>query len=746
MVRLFCHDALTILRNERPNNEFTPHLTKEMRYYFTPYTQHHRVAIMYLRNFFRLFALIFSLSACVSAQALNNANTLAAVDSIQPSSDHVQVDKTIANLLSYYHYRQSKLNDEQASSILDAYLDTLDPNRSFLLESDRKRFEQYRFKLDDFLQSGNLEPAYEIFNVYLQRLAERTARLQTQLDRKINFNVNESLELDRQNQPWAKSKVELDELWRKRLKNELLQLMLAGKDLAGAKDTLHKRYEGRLRRTAQYNSEDVFQLYMNAVAASFDPHTSYFSPRASENFNIQMSLSLEGIGTVLRMEDEQISVVELVPGGPAALSGQLLPDDKIVGVGQEDGAIVDVVGWRLDDVVELIRGPRGTVVRLEIMPAGSTNGHKTVRLVRDKINLEKQAASSEVKTIRRGDQSLKIGIIEIPTFYSDFAAAQRGDSDYRSTTRDVRRLLRELEQQNVAGIVIDLRQNGGGSLQEAIELTGLFIPDGPVVQVRNSRGNIEIEEDPDPEQIYRGSLAVLVDRFSASASEIFAGAIQDYGRGVILGNPTFGKGTVQTLVDLNRFLPSAESTLGQLKLTVAKFYRINGSSTQNRGVTPDILFPAQVESDEVGESSQDFALPWDEINPLRYKRFNTLEPLIPKLRQQHQQRVNQDRMFQALLDDIEQARDERDRSQVSLQLSTRKAERAAAERKQLERRNYWRELQGLPPLQRLDDDDTDTDNASTEVTQPDPLLDESAEILADLISLTQDTDPTLVMK
>ncbi|MCB1808285.1 MAG: carboxy terminal-processing peptidase [Candidatus Competibacteraceae bacterium] len=701
---------------------------------------------MYLRTLHRFFAVLFiTLGTCMSAQALNSAKTLAPVAPIHPTSDHVQLDKTIANLLSYYHYRQAQLNDEQSSAILDAYVNALDPNRSFLLANDIKSFEKYRSRLDDYLQDGNLEPAYEIFNVYLRRLAERTTRLQTQLNRDINFNVNETLELDRKDQPWAKSKTELDDYWRKRLKNELLQLMLAGKELDAAKDTLRTRYEGRLRRTAQYNSEDVFQVYMNAVAASFDPHTSYFSPRASENFNIQMSLSLEGIGTVLRMEEEQISVVELVPGGPAALSGQLLPEDKIIGVGQGDeAAIVDVVGWRLDDVVELIRGPRGTVVRLEVLPAGSTASSKTVRLVRDKINLEKQAASSEIKTIQRDGQSLQIGIIVIPTFYSDFAAAQRGDRDYRSTTRDVRRLLTELQRQRVDGIVIDLRQNGGGSLQEAIELTGLFIPEGPVVQVRNSRGSIEVEEDPDPAVVYKGPLAVLVDQFSASASEIFAGAIQDYGRGVILGNPTFGKGTVQTLVDLNRFMPSAETTLGQLKLTVAKFYRINGSSTQHRGVTPDILFPSLTHSDEVGESSQDFALPWDEINPLRYPRYKNLDTLIPRLRQQHQQRAAHDPMFQTLLDDIEQARKERDRTRVSLLLSTRKTERDKAEQEQLERRNRWRALQGLPPLDRTDDDKTpDNQNADTE--QPDPLLNESTQILADLVTFSQDIDQTLVM-
>lgn len=698
--------------------------------------------------FIRLSAIVvlaFSMTTITlglnEAVALSKANVAGALTPIRPSTDHIRLDQTIANLLSYYHYRQGQLDNRQSSAILDAYLDTLDPNRSYFLASDIKKFEQYRYRLDEYLQNGNLDPAYEIFNIYLRRLAERTARLQLQLKREINFNIDEKLAIDQEDTPWRRSKIELDEIWRKRLKNELLQLILAGKNYSEAKDTLNTRYEGRLRRTKQYNSEDVFQIYMNAVATSFDPHTTYFSPRASENFNIQMSLSLEGIGTVLRMEEEQISVVELVPGGPAALSGQLLPDDKIIGVGQgDDNDIVDVIGWRLDDVVELIRGPRGSVVRLQVLPGGNMAGSKVVRLVRDKINLEKQAASSEIKTIQRGGELLRIGMITIPTFYSDFAAAQRGDANYRSTTRDVRRILGELKTQNIDGLVIDLRQNGGGSLQEAIDLTGLFIPHGPVVQVRNARGSVEVEEDADRSISYSGPMVVLVDRFSASASEIFAGAMQDYGRAVILGNPTFGKGTVQTLVDLNRFLPSADSTLGQLKLTVAKFYRINGSSTQNRGVTPDILFPSIVDSEEVGESAQDFALPWDEINPLRYVHNKSLDGLIPKLRQLHLQRSNKDPMFQAYLQDIRHTRETREQTEISLLRSKREAERNEADASERERRNRWRALQGLPPLS----DDAE-ENADSSAEQPDPLLNASAEIAADLISLSEGVEPTLVM-
>ena len=578
---------------------------------------------------------------------------------IAPAPEHINLDRTITNLLSYYHYRRNKPDDTQSSAILDAYLEALDFNKLHFFASDIEKFQKYRNRLDDFLQQGYLEPAYEIFNIYLQRLAERTEYVKELLSSNMAFTVDESVALNREKQPWVDDQKTLNEIWRKRIKHELLLLVLAGKDIGEAKETIQKRYDGRLGRTAQYKSQDVFQTYMNAVAASFDPHTAYFSPRATENFNIQMRLSLEGIGTVLRMEEEQITVVELVPGGPASMSGELHPNDKIVGVGQgTDDKVIDVVGWRLDDVVDLIRGKRGTVVRLELVPAGSgfSDPHKTITLVRDTIKLEQQAAKSEVRESSVAGEKVRVGVISIPTFYSDFAAAQRGDSDYRSTTRDVRRILTGLDAENIDGVIIDLRQNGGGSLQEAVELTGLFIPEGPVVQVRNSSGNIDIESDPDPDLVYDGPLVVLVNRFSASASEIFAGAMQDYGRAIVLGAPTFGKGTVQTLVSLNRFVPDVDAKLGQLKLTIAKFYRISGSSTQHRGVIPDIQFPSLYDSSDIGESTQDFALPWDEISPLRYSRDLSVSKLLPELQSRHQQRIANNREYQQLINDLDEAR------------------------------------------------------------------------------------------
>ncbi len=656
------------------------------------------------------------------------------VKDLIPTARQQQLDRTIAKFLSQHHYRRSKLDDRLSSLILTNYLDDLDFSRSYFLAGDLARFEQYRHTLDDALRRGDLQPAYDIFNVYLRRLAERTQRIQSLLEQGFRFDKDESLEVDRKDALWARNAAELDEIWRKRLKHEMLTLMLSGKDQAGARELLSKRYDNRLRQALQSTSDDVFQLYMNAVAQAFDPHTAYFSPRNTENFNIQMRLSLQGIGAVLRMEEEQVTVVELVAGGPADLSQQIRSGDRIVAVAQnDDGPWVDVVGWRLDDVVERIRGPRGTVVRLKVLPGkiGAAAAEKTVRLVRDTVQLEKQAAKSEIRTLPGSDErKLRIGVITIPTFYSDFEAARSGIADYRSTTRDVRRLLEALRDQ-IDGLVLDLRDNGGGSLQEAVDLTGLFISGGPVVQVRNAGGKVDIEEDSDSGRVYDGPLAVLVNHASASASEIFAGAIQDYGRGLVIGDPTFGKGTVQTLVDLNRFTRTQEPQ-GQLKLTFAKFYRISGGSTQHRGIQPDIHVPSSVmESDEVGESSQKNALPWDEIAAARYRGDQQLAALVPELRQRHQARAKKDSDYQNFLQDLEFTRQQRNKTTLSLMESQRRAEREYLENWRRERENRYRVAKGLPPLK---PDDPIPEGEESAV--PDTTLEESTRIIADLIVLS----------
>lgn len=684
-------------------------------------------------KFLILLSLVLSLgSPGAFAKPTAPGGAIATVGDLMPAARHASLDRTIAELLSRHHYRQSSLDNRLSALILTTYLDDLDFSRSYFLASDIAGFERYRDTLDDALKKGDLHPAYDIFNVYLRRLTERTARIQSLLERGFRFDVDESLNVDRKDAPWAASPAELDEIWRKRLKHEMLTLILSGKDQAAARELLSKRYDNRLRQAQQSSSDDVFQLYMNAVAQAFDPHTAYFSPRNTENFNIQMRLSLEGIGCVLRMEDEQVTVVELVAGGPADLSQQIKAADKIVGVAQGDkGPWVDVVGWRLDDVVERIRGQRGTVVRLKVLPgkAGVTAAEKTVRLVRDTIKLEKQAAKSEIKTIRGPDgRELRIGIITVPAFYSDFEAARRGVEDYRSTTRDVRRLLKELDGK-IDGLVLDLRENGGGSLQEAVDLTGLFIGDGPVVQVRNASGRVEVEQDSEGNRLYSGPLAVLVDHASASASEIFAGAIQDYGRGIVIGDPTFGKGTVQTLVDLNR-LTRAKDPQGELKLTIAKFYRVNGSSTQHRGVRPDIAIPSVVDSEEIGESAQKNALPWDEIAATHYRADRSLAMLVPELTRRHQERAASDPDYRAFLHDLDFTKEQRDKTTVSLQEKQRRAEYERIENWQRDRENRYRVAKGLPPLKADDEIPAGKDSAI-----PDAALDESARIVADLVVL-----------
>ena len=700
------------------------------------------IKILKRRSLLSLLSLVLTLSLPGAfAKPTDPDMDVLDVKPLAPTARLASLDQTIAKLLAQHHYRQSKLDDRLSAQVLTHYLDDLDFSRSYFLAGDIANFEKYRTALDDALKNANLQPAYEIFNLYLRRLADRTVRIQALLKQNFRFDVDEALIVDRKDAPWAKTPAELDELWRKRIKHEMLTLMLSGKDQAAARDLLSKRYDNRLRQALQSSSDDVFQLYMNAVAQAFDPHTAYFSPRNTENFNIQMRLSLEGIGCVLRMEDEQVTVVELVTGGPADLSQQIKSSDKIVAVAQgDDGAWLDVVGWRLDDVVDRIRGQRGTVVRLKVLPgkAGAAAAEKTVRLVRDTIKLEKQAAKSEIKKFKTTEgREVRIGVITVPAFYSDFDAARRGVTDYRSTTRDVRRLLHDLDGQ-IDGLVLNLRENGGGSLQEAVDLTGLFIGDGPVVQVRQADGDVEVEKDSEPAPVYTGPLAVLVDHASASASEIFAGAIQDYGRGIVIGDPTFGKGTVQTLVDLNR-LTRAKDPQGQLKMTIAKFYRVNGSSTQHRGVQPDIAIPSVVDSAETGESAQKNALPWDEIAATRYRGDQRLTALAPELARRHQTRIAGDPDYQAFLRDLEFTRQQRDKTTVSLLESRRRAEREQIEAWQRERENRYRIAKGLPLLKSGDEIPEGKDSAI-----PDAALEESARIVADLIGLI-DSNSALVM-
>lgn len=684
---------------------------------------------MKIRN--RLWSIAGRTTAIVILGILVSASSLAGAERLQPEVIHSKVSRAIGRVLMQYHYNHYALNDSMSSEIFDRYIKNLDYNRVYFLASDIKRFDMYRHRLDDFIKTGQLRAVYEIFNVFSTRVEERLAFVEHRLNQEdpFDFTRDEFYELDREKAPWPKTSAEADELWRKRLKNDVLNLKLAGKEWDGVVETLQKRYNNFHRRLSQYNSEDVFQLFMNAVAQSYDPHTNYFSPISSDNFRIRISQSFEGIGARLTSEDEFTKIFEIIPGGPADLSKQLHPNDRIIGVGQgDDGEMLDVIGWRLDDVVQRIRGKRGTVVRLQVLPADAEPGDPSiiVRLVRDKIKLEEQSAKSKVIEVPHNGETYRFGVIDIPTFYSDYQARERGERDYKSTTRDVRNLIAELQKQNVDGLIIDLRRNGGGILQEAIELTGLFIRRGPVVQVRNSNGSINIGADPDPGLLYDGPLAVVVDRMSASASEIFAAAIQDYGRGIIIGGQTFGKGTVQHLIRLDRFVRGSGQKLGQLKVTVSKFYRINGGSTQHRGVLPDILMPSRFHTTDFGESTEENALMWDQIRPTRYTPYNDLSKKLPELKQKHRNRIAANIDFRFLQQDIEERKARQRRTQISLNEAVRKAEREKAEKRRRERINARRIAKGLPPLK---------ENEKPPDEDEDIVLSESGHVLADYMRL-----------
>ena len=667
-----------------------------------------------------------------------------ALDQLVPHAEHRRATRLITHFIANYHYRKAPLDDALSEVIFKNYLDALDPTKSYLLQSDIDEFAAYSRELDDDLRNSDLDSVYQIFIRYRQRVEARIGFATKLLDVPMDFKVDESFDFDREKAKWSATEAELAELWRKRVKNDWLSLRLSGKQDAAIADTLKKRYQGLIRQTAQFNSEDIFQTFINAYTTAIDPHTAYFSPRTSENFKIRMSLSLEGIGAVLQSDNEYTLVREVVRGGPAGLSGKLHPNDRIVGIGQgEKGDLVDVIGWRLDDVVDLIRGPKDSEVVLQILPKGASPDGvtKLIKLTRNTIQLDDQAAQKKILEVPQGSARIKLGIIEIPTFYMDFEARMRGDESYRSTTRDVHKLINELRAEKVAGIVIDLRANGGGSLSEATELTGLFIDTGPVVQVRNSQGRVQLERDTEAGVVYDGPLAVLVDRNSASASEIFAAAIQDYRRGLVLGEPTFGKGTVQNLVDLNRFDEKANGKLGQLKATIAQFFRVEGDSTQHRGVIPDIAFPSGFSDKKQGERALEHALPFAHIAAVRFTPVQPAQPHVEELREIHNKRVAQDAAYQALLAQEHALQDAADTSIVTLLESKRKEEHEKARREQNERENQIRAAHGQPPKALKSpeeaaaeiDDLPDAEDPAKDKDKFDVVLEEAANVLRDLL-------------
>ena len=655
---------------------------------------------------------------------------------LEPMPEHPRTSLTIVDQLRQHHFQSKQIDDGVSSQVFDNYLDTLDPGRAYLLAEDvRLLDERYRFTLDEALKRGDLEPAFEIFNLFQERVVERLEFLLGRIGAglvHLDFGVDEVLEIDRGSAAWPADQAAVDDLWRRRLKASVLGMLMNGRELDEIEDVLGKRYRNRLKQTARTRSEDAFALYVNSFASTYDPHTQYFSPRTSENFNINMSLSLEGIGAVLENRDEYTTVRRLVPAGPADKNGGLKPADRIVGVGQGDGGvIVDVVGWRLDEVVALIRGPKGSIVRLEVIPAGADEGVTTeVRIVRNTVLLEEQSAQKRILTYGQGDSPRKIGVIEVPTFYADFRAMQRDPEDAKSTTRDVRRLIGELQEEEVEGIVVDLRNNGGGSLQEAQTLAGLFIDSGPIVQVKVQQRATQVHSDKREGVAWDGPLAVLVNRLSASASEIFAGAVQDYERGIVTGSRTFGKGTVQTLFPLNR---------GQLKVTQAKYYLPSGQSTQHQGVAPDIAFPETYDADRIGESALEDAMQWDMAAPASFRKANDVSPFLSELAQKHLARAASDPDFEYLRALAERNHAERDRTHISLNRLTRESEKTEYERWRLDLENTLLRAKGKEPVASIDDLDAIPEETEEEPPDPleDPMLRETGQILLDYIGMSR---------
>jgi carboxyl-terminal processing protease len=679
-----------------------------------------------------LLFILFLLISTLFAQKTKNENGIIDTNKVLvPDHYHSKVNQVVATILTKYHFKKTDIDDSLSSMVLDNMVKSLDFNKVYFLQSDIDEFEKNRYKIDDYLLTGNSNFAFDIFNTYKQRLNQRMKYIKKMLKNEFDYSIDESYIPDREDEEWAKSKDELNEIWRKRLKNDALNKKLSDEEWAKTSENLLKRYKNYHRVILQYKSEDVFQLYMNSFATAIDPHSSYFSPITSENFNISMARSLEGIGAQLTSRDDYTTIVRIIPGGPADKSKNLFENDRIVSVAQDDdGEFIDVVGWRTDDVVQHIRGKKGTKVRLEVLRADDTPDMPTeiVTLIRDKVTLVDQSAESEIIFLNENDTPFKLGVVKIPAFYIDFKARARGEINYKSTTRDVKKLIAELKQENVDGIIVDLRNNGGGSLQEAIELTGLFIEDGPVVQVKDARGSIEVNRDPDPSIYYDGPLAVLLNRRSASASEIFSAAIQDYGRGLVLGEQTFGKGTVQNLTDLNRFIRFGDQKLGNVKLTIAKYYRINGSSTQKKGVIPDIKYPSPVEPEEYGESSYPTSLKWDQIETSYYESYGNIADYLPELLKNHQQRISGDIEFQYLIEDIEEMKSKKNKKSFSLNEAVRKAEREEAEAKKKMREEERQKKADIKMVKK-------SEVGKDETTLDDPQLEESGRILADLIIL-----------
>jgi carboxyl-terminal processing protease len=692
-------------------------------------------------SWFALAALVLLVVGGPGSTGAPAGSSLLPPGALAPSERQRLVARRIGAILEEAHYRRATIDDKLSEQVFNRYLDSLDGQRSYFLASDIAELGAFKLRFDDMIHTGDIEPAYLMFARFQQRNRERVRQALELLKSEPDWALEESFEFDREKSPWATSTQELDELWRKRVKSDALSLQLTGKNWKDSVDILQKRYERVLKRVDQVTADDVFENLMNAYARTFDPHSSYFGARNSEEYRIQMSLSYDGIGASLQLTDDYVTVINVIAGGPAAASGALNTNDRIIAIGQgKEGVLQEVIGWRLDDVVQLIRGKGGTAVRLQVLPAGAAPGspEKVVEFMRGKVTLENQAAKKERKVVQRNGRDLKIGVVSVPGFYQDVQAQSQGDDNFRSTTRDVRRLLGELVKDGgIDGLVLDLRGDGGGYLPEATALTGLFIDKGPVVQLKDTTGRLEVLNDPEPGTAYEGPLAVLVDRFSASASEIFAGAIQDYRRGVIVGQRTFGKGTVQNLIPLDRW--SQRPVDGQLTVTIGKFYRVTGESTQHRGVEPDIALPSDISIEDIGESALDSALPWDRIAGAPFqvvRNVSSGNANSTVLLREETARTVRDPDYKWLVANITANDAIRRQKTLSLNLKARQDERTRMDRERLARENERRAAHNLPAIKGVEE---------IEVKDaPDILLDQTAQIVADMIAgPAKNNDPVL---
>jgi carboxyl-terminal processing protease len=698
--------------------------------------------------------LVFMLAAALACKASASKPIKVSAADLQPDEQQVTVCKKIAELITGYNYKKVDLNDSVSALIFNRYLKALDENHSYFLASDVKEFARYKTVLDDDIKEGNLNDAFYIFNVFQKRYIEHLNYSLVYLNKNFDFNKKETFVYDRDQLPWPASQHEMDEMWGQRVKYDLLNLKLASADMTKNKETLKKRYQSLLSQAKKLSNQDVFQYFMDAFTGAIDPHTNYFNPSNAANFNIEMSRQVEGIGVSPVSENEYVTIKSIVPGGPADKTKQISIDDRIIGVAQgKTGEFQNVVGWRIENAIALIRGTKGTIVKLEILPAGTSAGGKPkiVEIVREKIILKDQSAKKEIRSYNSNGKMVKIGIISIPAFYIDFNDYKAGNPNYKSTTHDVKLILDTLKQEKVDGVVIDLRENGGGSLMEAIDLTGLFIKTGPVVQVRDTKNQVDINRDEDPSVTYTGPLGILVDRFSASASEIFSGAIQDYGRGLILGTQTYGKGSVQSPIDLDKMLGSpirdkisqltgkvspatakvstgSQNTYGQLNLTIAKFYRISGNSTQHKGVIPDIQFPSLIPLDKYGEDTEPSAMPFDIIAKTDYTRAGDFTAVLPQLKKLHDQRMVSSASYKYMLEDIADFKKHNTETSITLNEAELKKQREADDKKSFDQNNLRRVALGLPALKKGDKKAKNEDL--------DFVKREAGQIMTDLISLS----------